>query len=188
VATRQIVAVEEARWNGSVSARILKRRAIQPSRGAFAVRILVYTPKPNPASNDDENQAIPDFAFAHLMELKISFDAIARGARVAMNSAPSFLPDVGNMNVEQIGKRTSFSSNKCRKLRARDDFAAMHARNSNNCIFARGQFHRFFFQRNIRQRGINFDFADLNQVRRLVRAAADDGGAGVQRVHPDQMV
>ena len=61
-----------------------------------------------------------------------------------MNSGAEFFADVGNVNVEQIGKRAFvFVEQMFVKLRARDDFAAMQRQKFHQRIFARGQLHNF---------------------------------------------
>ena len=60
-----------------------------------------------------------------------------------------FFADVGDVNVEQVGKRTFvFVEQMFVKLRARDDFAAMQREKFHERIFARGQFDGLFVQRN----------------------------------------
>ncbi len=55
-----------------------------------------------------------------------------------------FFADVGNMNVEQVGKRTFvFVEQMFVKLRARDDFAAMQREEFHQRIFARRELDNF---------------------------------------------
>ena len=104
-----------------------------------------------------------------------SFNAIAVAAAGGDEFRAELFADVGDVNVQQVGKRAFvFVEQMLVKLRARDDFAPMQREKFHQRIFARGQFDRFVLERNIPRRGVNFHVADFDDVRGLVRAAADE--------------
>jgi len=82
-----------------------------------------------------------------MLDVFILFDAVAVAAPGDDEFRAQFFPDVGDVNVEQIGKRAFvFVEEMFVKLRARDDFAAMQRDELDQRIFARREFHRFVFE------------------------------------------
>ena len=114
----------------------------------------------------------------------ISFDAIAVAAAGDDEFRAEFFADVGNVNVEQVGKRAFvFVEQMLVKLRARDDFAAMQREKFHERVFARGQFDRLFLERNISRAvsifisPISMTFVVLFALRRMsARRRANSSG------------
>src|ERR1700742_207414 len=87
-----------------------------------------------------------------------------------------FFPDVGDMDIQQVGKRrVVFVEKMLVKPGARNHFAAMQSQKFDQRILAGGQLHRLSLEQYGAGGGINDDFAEFDDIGGFVGAAADDG-------------
>src|SRR5579859_1290282 len=104
-----------------------------------------------------------------------SFDAIPVAAAGGNEPRPQFFTDVGDMHIQQVGKRAVILIKQVFvKLRAGDDFSAMPGKKFHERIFAGGEFDEFFRAEYIARRGVDFHVVDFDDVRGLVRTPADE--------------